>query len=178
MAWAVSGSPPRMRGLPSWFKEGVKPTGITPAHAGLTFSLLLIMQCRPDHPRACGAYIVGRFGRLGRLGSPPRMRGLHDIKVPDEPMLGITPAHAGLTFVVACVAFWLRDHPRACGAYPIIIFHSSSLRGSPPRMRGLQIRHPRPPLFVGITPAHAGLTGRKPAKIPACWDHPRACGAY
>ena len=89
-----------MRGLleqviePNWGK------GITPAHAGLTLFSLLGFGLKRDHPRACGAYLVYFFINAGRKGSPPRMRGLLDHRFHGLGRLGITPAHAGLTFMV------------------------------------------------------------------------------
>ena len=134
---AVLGSPPRMRGLPCHIFSIPMMPGITPAHAGLT--LQDTRQCAGlrDHPRACGAYIISGGINYGQTGSPPRMRGL--LAGPDDTVGngGITPAHAGLTPLIIFSTASLRDHPRACGAYLILLFKFFSTSGSPPRMRGL-----------------------------------------
>ena len=91
------GSPPRMRGLLSKYGIEAAKQGITPAHAGLTCSVLPAeIACR-DHPRACGAYNVHDCNGAAGMGSPPRMRGLPVYASCGSFSLGITPAHAGLT---------------------------------------------------------------------------------
>ena len=48
--------------------------GITPAHAGRMSVPLYNNFVNQDHPRACGKNANNRFYRIGRVGSPPRMR--------------------------------------------------------------------------------------------------------
>ena len=91
---------------------------------------------------------------------------------------GITPAHAGLTILDDYERQALRDHPRACGAYPLHPDSSLLVMGSPPRMRGLLHYCNAAWWADGITPAHAGLTNRLLQHSFLFGDHPRACGAY
>ena len=91
-------------------------------------------------------------------------------------MLGITPAHAGKRTMEDRAFACSGDHPRACGEKWKSLSLSGTASGSPPRMRGKELRalHLRPQ--EGITPAHAGKSTA--AKTPS-WpnrDHPRACG--
>ena len=86
------------------------------------------------------------------------MRGLLPDDAVDSVIVGITPAHAGLTFCASSQPSPLRDHPRACGAYPRAGRFVSLPRGSPPRMRGLLFQRFKLLNTLGITPAHAGLT--------------------
>ncbi len=91
------GSPPRMR---ERLKRLVTPSGrigITPAYAGKTRELALILHLPRDHPRVCGKDSLGAVSLAFCLGSPPRMR---------ERLIGcgvfsvlsrITPAYAGKT---------------------------------------------------------------------------------
>ena len=112
------------------------------------------------------------------LGSPPRMRGLLASKTKTAASSGITPAHAGLTgwnYWQYCHA---EDHPRACGAYAQNWVTFNREKGSPPRMRGLQVTSEEELGEYGITPAHAGLTNSCPLMLHVYRDHPRACGAY
>ena len=93
-------------------------------------------------------------------------------------MVGIIPAHAGLTRLQQSLRQFARDHPRACGAHTSILPISVAMRGSSPRMRGSQ-----PPMCMvrrphGIIPAHAGLTRRALKPLVLLGDHPRACGAH
>ena len=85
---------------------------------------------------------------------------------------GIIPAHAGLTGKYSRTTPAPRDHPRACGA------HQHAIKQPHRRIRGsLYQNHPSVCILV-IIPAHAGLTLRSTALIPAAKDHPRACGAH
>ena len=109
------GSSPRMRGKHASHEGRLSKTGLIPAHAGKTCTVVFSASPAAAHPRACGensvAYVVAAY--FG--GSSPRMRGKlfgegnrdHDAR--------LIPAHAGKTCgVTACVCL-LRAHPRACG---------------------------------------------------------------
>ena len=147
-----------MRGLLNIYHLYNIRIGITPAHAGLTFHLCSITLSYRDHPRACGAYSRIENVQHSFLGSPPRMRGLPRLPPTVRILLGITPAHAGLTYHLTVQAARFRDHPRACGAYSLISISCSTIPGSPPRMRGLLYALILSARNAGITPAHAGLT--------------------
>ena len=167
-----------MRGLPERRIRLCLLFGITPAHAGLTPSDLLRWCLSWDHPRACGAYLLLLLFGLLLLGSPPRMRGLRGAGGAGGVMIGITPAHAGLTCLRVLNSEPSRDHPRACGAYIMRSYVRESNMGSPPRMRGLPLIFRFRGRICGITPAHAGLTRYASSASTPSRDHPRACGAY
>ena len=152
------GSPPRMRGLLFAIVKSVSRFGITPAHAGLTLSLIVETILSWDHPRACGAYVQQVQTYLRKEGSPPRMRGLLPFSSYAFMYAGITPAHAGLTNCGANHSGKPRDHPRACGAYLLPRLPRAGRWGSPPRMRGLPTVKLTDGTQTGIPPAHAGLT--------------------
>ena len=69
---------------------------------------------------------------------------------------GITPAHAGKSFITNIVTSAPRDHPRTCGEKVDFLLFANVAIGSPPHMRGkghnIIIRFHS----VRITPAHAG----------------------
>ena len=53
------GSPPRMRGKLTIFTTLNISAGITPAHAGKTYTRSFVVNQTQDHPRACGENIDG-----------------------------------------------------------------------------------------------------------------------
>ena len=132
--------------------------GITPAHAGKTFSGQSRKKQGWDHPRACGENQVLVTTGYKSKGSPPRMRGKQHFTPEARGQVGITPAHAGKTKTHTPRTSRPRDHPRACGENMYFHRPATSVPGSPPRMRG------KPTLACiakgqkGITPAHAGKT--------------------
>ena len=73
--------------------------GITPAHAGTTFHRCELLRRYRDHPRSCGNHVATKTGIYAILGSPPLMREpLFTVNQIND-NFGITPAHAGTTFV-------------------------------------------------------------------------------
>ena len=80
---------------------------------------------------------------------------------------GITPACAGKRPAPPAQLPLLKDHPRVCGEKDERIAQSDELAGSPPRMRGKGNLKIALVLGVGITPAHAGKSGRYARGIPA-----------
>ena len=109
-------------------------------------------------------------------GSPPRMRGkvthLSEVSV-DE---GITPAYAGKSFCGMAVPFPFGDHPRVCGEKLNFAPATFLLRGSPPRMRGKEVKTLLNFNRVGITPACAGKSDYSSGDYLSQEDHPRVCG--
>ena len=110
------------------------------------------------------------------LGSPPRMRGKHNVAFFVQSSIRITPADAGKT-----KSAWLKsalspDHPRGCGENAGVKSVTRMPAGSPPRMRGkLRITSDFRNV-VGITPADAGKTFRSKFSPREIQDHPRGCG--
>ena len=149
-----------------------------------------------DHPRACGENLIYTAYRALSSGSPPRMRGKHELRSQRYLRQRITPAHAGktqryqelITAVTdhprACGENQTRaqrsraerDHPRACGENEALGCHVVVGGGSPPRMRGKLVLLSRHSQRARITPAHAGKTPASRRTCPQCPDHPRACG--
>lgn len=74
------------------------PLWITPAYAGTTNIVVGPPASQEDHPRVCGDYLFFPLVKSGRLGSPPRMRGLPVEQLCIWSTDGITPAYAGTTF--------------------------------------------------------------------------------
>ena len=147
-----------MRGSLDRFVDCTHELGIIPAHAGLTYTLPKGHTWKRDHPRACGAHMKKRASDSPVPGSSPRMRGSryaeHEATVPD----GIIPAHAGLTCAGCTHSSGPWDHPRACGAHILTKLLDDTAVGSSPRMRGSLVQEGQGLGWLGIIPAHAGLT--------------------
>ena len=154
------GSSPRMRGSHGVIGGINSISGIIPAHAGLTGAITPIQPEARDHPRACGAHGAWHSEQQEPRGSSPRMRGSRNFHKCQADILGIIPAHAGLTTFLFCVLDKIRDHPRACGAHSRRATTIRWRSGSSPRMRGSLDMEYLNLVGVGIIPAHAGLTLR------------------
>ena len=92
---AKEGSPPHMRGKDFNQSRRGRVLGITPAYAGKSDEIRLVLDCKRDHPRICGEKFVLPFFFASSKGSPPHMRGKGSDRVGQIRNLGITPAYAG-----------------------------------------------------------------------------------
>ena len=90
--------------------------------------------------------------------------------------LRVTPAYTGKRPTPRWVRPNPRDHPRACGEKLVSVSGSSSVPGSPPRMRGKERLDVFNLCAKRITPAHAGKSSLAVGMAALSWDHPRACG--
>ena len=131
-------------------------SGITPAHAGKSASLVSRHKPNRDHPRTCGEKSFCRPSMAAILGSPPHMRGKDTLDVRIRDCLGITPAHAGKSRCPALRNDYFWDHPRTCGEKHVVFTMAYD--------------------DFGITPAHAGKSFTMMKASSLLWDHPRTCG--
>ena len=69
-----------------------------------------------------------------------------------------------------------RDHPRMCGEKPTFMFASFLYTGSPPHVRGKELRDRGHISTDGITPACAGKSHILTINPKLPEDHPRMCG--
>ena len=111
----MNGSPPHMRGKLQKHENSHLEHRITPAHAGKTPLMQIMLQGKLDHPRTCGENRPARHILSQHSGSPPHMRGKHDIYADFTEDERITPAHAGKTDETLFKMAALADHPRTCG---------------------------------------------------------------
>ena len=150
------GSPPLTRGQrrdhrPDWMRRG-----ITPAHAGTTYT--------------------DEKTRNYERGSPPLTRGQRHPLLVLSQAVGITPAHAGTTSSVLSLISSTQDHPRSRGDNIIMGRLTADPEGSPPLTRGqLQCFILLVQIFR-ITPAHAGTTLCLNRAVREKQDHPRSRG--
>ena len=175
-AGGAVGSPPRMRGKAKELPPRQCYLGITPAYAGKSVCRWSRVDPSWDHPRVCGEKHVLRTSKQKSGGSPPRMRGKGADQTTRRVFPGITPAYAGKSGFVPNAYSSSRDHPRVCGEKIPLLISSSSIAGSPPRMRGKAWADYRMKPNRGITPAYAGKRYGTMDIIQASGDHPRVCG--
>ena len=114
------GSPPPMRGKATRHIRAIDTVGITPAYAGKSTTPVQTARGTWDHPRLCGEKFVGTINRI----LPP----------------GITPAYAGKSVLGDPRRLLSRDHPRLCGEKMGESGIPSVQQGSPPPMRGKEMR--------------------------------------
>ena len=106
----------------------------------------------------CGEY-SGQIAVVQVQGiSPPRVRGILNVKIKPADGAGITPACAGNTPASHLRLLFSRDHPRVCGEYAERAIGDKLAIGSPPRVRGIQKNTFLSSTFCRITPACAGNT--------------------
>ena len=93
------GSPPHMRGkgIYKFLQQG--QGRITPAHAGKRWSSAQSNAAGKDHPRTCGEKRTANRVKCAMSGSPPHMRGKAAYPCVIAYPCGITPAHAGKSYI-------------------------------------------------------------------------------
>ena len=109
------GSPPHTRGKADHQEDPSGGAGITPAHAGKSFSSsMALCRCR-DHPRTRGEKAGKTFRTILVIGSPPHTRGKDGRNLFRRGPAGITPAHAGKSQRAGGLLGIKKDHPRTRG---------------------------------------------------------------
>ena len=104
------------------------------------------------------------------------MRGQDNMCIEKRANKRITPADAGTSLKNFRILVSLEDHPRGCGDKEILLLRHLLLRGSPPRMRGQELRHFGDLMGQRITPADAGTRSARFLYSFVLMDHPRGCG--
>ena len=91
-------------------------------------------------------------------------------------VLGLIPAWAGKTGVVAVMVTAGRAHPRVGGENEDDLVHGNDVAGSSPRGRGKRRGGPPGRNKGGLIPAWAGKTATCPYSESRGWAHPRVGG--
>ena len=104
------------------------------------------------------------------------MRGKARRQAQSVAYLGITPAYAGKSDVIASTFGTIQDHPRLCGEKVLASVRHLSAAGSPPPMRGKADNFALQTHDKGITPAYAGKSKDRLVTASGKSDHPRLCG--
>ena len=88
------------------------------------------------------------------------MRG-KEMQVKQQPKFsGITPAYAGKRKALFGLDCSTQDHPRVCGEKFHYLYYYVYNKGSPPRMRGKDVKQAIHIMMQRITPAYAGKRRR------------------
>ena len=133
-----TGSPPLARGIRLRDTPRRSPSGITPACAGNTRSLMQMADMQRDHPRLRGEYYNCTTKKWFTQGSPPLARGIPHTKPFSVSSSGITPACAGNTSAALRMYGVNWDHPRLRGEYVYDLDGTFYRLGSPPLARGIR----------------------------------------
>ena len=128
------------------------------------------------HPRACGEQSKCQSGRMGFLGSSPRLRGTGACKWGSRSRRRFIPAPAGNSMVSIGFHSIVTVHPRACGEQRALTGFSDCSAGSSPRLRGTEVRLAGDLQGGRFIPAPAGNRGSPRWRSPGLSVHPRACG--
>ena len=195
-ALKMPGSPPPMRGKGHSSLDRRERGRITPAYAGKSYTYSPYWSSFRDHPRLCGEKQLTAVQLFHGQGSPPPMRGKGTGCQSRSPTAGspppmrgkvrqcnklvtqqrITPAYAGKSRTRNTPCRRIQDHPRLCGEKLWSMRNFDHETGSPPPMRGKDIRW----LWNGgkprITPAYAGKSEKCLLPDSLYQDHPRLCG--
>ena len=174
---AENGSSPRVRGEHPRHPPHLHTLRIIPACAGRTTLSCPWAMGWTDHPRVCGANPLHHPLRHHRPGSSPRVRGERGGGGQCRGSGRIIPACAGRT---PEARLWRRrpsDHPRVCGANPVMVGILDNANGSSPRVRGERVHDLEVVAAVRIIPACAGRTSMRVSACRMTPDHPRVCGA-
>ena len=129
-----------MRGKANDWKWKRQACRITPAYAGKSSIPASRQSSTQDHPRLCGEKGNIPDARYKYRGSPPPMRGKAASLYIPYVGIGITPAYAGKSKGGAENDMGTKDHPRLCGEKVHAFSFSSMFLGSPPPMRGKDLK--------------------------------------
>ena len=171
------GITPRVCGEKVWQTAcEVVVKGSPPAYAGKR--VRCSQQALPctDHPRMCGEKRQDRLDYYVPQGSPPHVRGKAKGDELGLSQTRITPACAGKRDKTGWTTTCPRDHPRMCGEKPKVMNLVLVRPGSPPHVRGKELRTAFKPCRLGITPACAGKSQCACTRARSARDHPRMCG--
>ena len=134
------GSPPRVRGTKSITHGSSTDPRITPACAGNRVPQAPRRRLWRDHPRVCGEQSSLNPPNLSNQGSPPRVRGTDSESTTANWLTRITPACAGNRGAMDYQEDLAQDHPRVCGEQGLCYYAQKVMQGSPPRVRGTEIK--------------------------------------
>ena len=112
-----SGSSPLARGTLRCSISIRRMTGLIPARAGNTGTLLELLRVRRAHPRSRGEHSPPSSKGIGVLGSSPLARGTQPGGFGSETRGGLIPARAGNTRKKSAPNHGVGAHPRSRGEH-------------------------------------------------------------
>jgi len=132
----------------------------------------------PAHPRSRGEHAAREIANLATKGSPPLTRGARLSRRGQPWRSGLTPAHAGSTWMIRRRPLRVRAHPRSRGEHHAVDGLGECAEGSPPLTRGAPTRPAARTTTRGLTPAHAGSTAVSEREHRCPPAHPRSRGEH
>ena len=160
----LHGSSPRGRGKQGEESADGLHEGLIPARAGKTMYQPGIVGQTKAHPRAGGEnrHLIHR--ERVPFGSSPRGRGKRACTRASSWCRRLIPARAGKTAHRYPATWHGRAHPRAGGENTYCDPSGGEHRGSSPRGRGKQCTPSDDAGAIGLIPARAGKTLRRPRR--------------
>ena len=154
----LGGSSPLTRGKPS--RTGVMICGsrLIPAHAGKTWSVMVLSLSVWAHPRSRGENTTNTLKLAQTGGSSPLTRGKQNCSRETPPFFRLIPAHAGKTLDISRCGYFLWAHPRSRGENHTVPIPTHTHNGSSPLTRGKHSQGHLSNVRLGLIPAHAGKT--------------------
>ena len=174
----TGGSSPRVRGTQFIHHTPPSYRRFIPACAGNTPFTSVSVYPASVHPRVCGEHPLAVDVAVHDLGSSPRVRGTHKIRLARARETRFIPACAGNTVIICTTKTCITVHPRVCGEHLPVSSAGAGFIGSSPRVRGTQILSFSTEYFNRFIPACAGNTPA-PYLVPfPAAVHPRVCGEH
>ena len=135
-----AGTPPRARGSRAVSCVDARPSGNTPACAGITPKARTRSRGCREHPRVRGDHATILDGLRQRAGTPPRARGSREARQQHSGRWWNTPACAGITWIPTGAVAGSWEHPRVRGDHRFRAGLRPPEPGTPPRARGSRRR--------------------------------------
>jgi len=168
--------PPRARGRGTRAYMNRLTEGNTPACAGKSHRLPILIHRDRKYPRVRGEEHRGQHERELAWEIPPRARGRVMRMMISALLQGNTPACAGKRRPVAAAVWPAGKYPRVRGEEKRMIDQADSRLEIPPRARGRVSRSCFLSLLIGNTPACAGKSRHLTARDLLTRKYPRVRG--
>ena len=158
------GSSPLARGAPITAPTLLAQIGLIPARAGSTTRLASPLSRARAHPRSRGEHTPSELNSMDAKGSSPLARGALLDFVHRIQRRGLIPARAGSTPARVSRRPRRRAHPRSRGEHMLENVSTDLLWGSSPLARGARDFLRGAWDGIGLIPARAGSTTRRPMR--------------
>ena len=170
------GSSPLTRGKLGNNLASALPSGLIPAHAGKTRTLLHQSRAPRAHPRSRGENKLQEALKANAAGSSPLTRGKPLLHRTTQARERLIPAHAGKTPSRSGHTAQAQAHPRSRGENVLPGLPGAVCAGSSPLTRGKLGIEPNLTIARGLIPAHAGKTHARRCLPRSNRAHPRSRG--
>ena len=169
-------TPPLTRGRLTYSNRVIIDTRNTPAYAGKTAVVRVVVEVNRNTPAYAGKTTQEASAASVLSETPPLTRGRPRYVDRLLNVDGNTPAYAGKTVSRRSRSRRGWKHPRLRGEDSGRKRRPHAIRETPPLTRGRPQPLPHAPERVGNTPAYAGKTWRVPSRACSRRKHPRLRG--